>query len=300
MDAGGGLMPSQEFSEPLDRKALLDSNLWKNIAIGQEHEFQSSIFQPVGGMDMIAKAFEKQVGDLIRYNSKITRIQQNGQGVTVTYQNSDGTGSPQQENADWCICTLPLSVLGQIPMDASAPMLNAIRAVPYDASLKIGLQFKRRFWEQDERIYGGISYTDTPINRISYPSTDFGKPGKGVLLGAYVFGPNAYELTAMSPEMRIKKALEYGAMVHPQYQSEFENGVAVGWHRVPWTNGCYALWAEEARKQHYKNLCQIDGRIVLAGEHASYLPAWMEGAILSSLDATKRLHTHIVASQKAA
>jgi monoamine oxidase len=35
---------------------------------------------------------------------------------------------------------------------------------------------------------------------------------------------------------------------------------------------------------------------VLAGEHASYIPAWMEGAILSSLDAISRLHKRVLAS----
>lgn len=300
VDDGGGLMPEAVPSEPIDCKALLDSNLWQSIASGQEYEFQSSIFQPVGGMDMIAQAFQKQVNDLIHYNAKVTRIQQNDKGVTVTYQNSDGSGGAQQEQADWCVCTLPLSILGQLPVDVSAPMMSAIRAVPYESSIKVGLQFKRRFWEQDEHIYGGISYTDTPISKISYPSTDYGKQGKGVLLGAYIWGPNAYEFTAMSPQMRVQKAVEYGAQVHPQYPAEFENGIAVGWHRVPWTNGCYGLWTPETRQQHYKNLCQIDGRIVLAGEHASYIPAWMEGAILSSQDAIKRLHTHIIASAKAA
>ena len=104
----------------------------------------------------------------------------------------------------------------------------------------------------------------------------------------------------MSPQERVKKAVEYGAQIHPQYTAEFDNGIAVGWHRVPWTNGCYGMWTEETRAQHYRNLCQIDGRIVLAGEHASYIPAWQEGAVLSSLDAITRLHTHIVASQSAA
>ena len=50
------------------------------------------------------------------------------------------------------------------------------------------------------------------------------------------------------------------------------------------------------RAQHYKNLCAIDGRLVLAGEHASYIPAWQEGAILSSLDAITRLHRRVVTS----
>jgi monoamine oxidase len=41
-------------------------------------------------------------------------------------------------------------------------------------------------------------------------------------------------------------------------------------------------------------LCEIDGRILLAGEHASALPAWQEGAILSSLDAIGRLHERVI------
>ena len=70
-------------------------------------------------------------------------------------------------------------------------MADAISAVPYEASIKIGLQFKRRFWEQDEAIYGGISYTDLPISLIGYPNTGFGDRGKGVLLGTHAFGPYA-------------------------------------------------------------------------------------------------------------
>jgi monoamine oxidase len=34
---------------------------------------------------------------------------------------------------------------------------------------------------------------------------------------------------------------------------------------------------------------------VLAGEHASRLPAWQEGAVLSSLDAIRRLHARVLA-----
>ena len=34
-------------------------------------------------------------------------------------------------------------------------MKTAINQLPYQAALKVGLQFKRRFWEQDDQIYGG-------------------------------------------------------------------------------------------------------------------------------------------------
>jgi monoamine oxidase len=60
--------------------------------------------------------------------------------------------------------------------------------------------------------------------------------------------------------------------------------------------GCFGIWSEETRAKHYQNLCNFDGRIVLAGEHASRLPAWQEGAILSALDAIGRLHQRVLAS----
>jgi monoamine oxidase len=174
-------------------------------------------------------------------------------------------------------------------------MKAAIDAVPYTPSIKVGLQFKRRFWEEDDAIFGGISYTDLPIRQIAYPNYGFNRTGRGILLGAYLNNnPNAYEFASMEPAERIARTVELGARLHPQYKAEFENGIAVTWHRVPFTLGCAGFWSEETRARHYDNLCQIDGRIALAGEHASYIPAWQEGAILSALDAITRLHDRVV------
>jgi monoamine oxidase len=167
--------------------------------------------------------------------------------------------------------------------------------VPYASAVKVGLQFRRRFWEEDESIYGGISYTDLPIRQIAYPVAGLNGGGRGVLMGAYLFdSSNAYEFTSMSPADRVSRAVAFGARIHPQYDTEFENGISVAWHRVPFTLGCAGRWSEKARTEHYDDLCRIDGRIVLAGEHASYIPAWQEGAILSSLDAVTRLHERVV------
>jgi monoamine oxidase len=292
---GGGLGAAPIPGEVINLSDILQSRVWRYLQNFARHTFQDTMFQPVGGMDAIGKAFAREVGDIIRYDAKVTRIQQDDRSVTVTYTNLKAPATPQQAKADWCVCTIPLSILSQLPVDVGAPMKAAIDAVPYAASVKIGLQFKRRFWEEDEAIYGGISYTDLPIQQIAYPNTGFNRSGKGVLLGAYLFGgPNAYEFTSMSPAERIARAVEFGANIHPQYRAEFENGVAVAWHRVPFTLGCAGNWTEKARADHYDNLCQIDGRILLAGEHASYIPAWQEGAILSSLNAITRLHDRVV------
>jgi monoamine oxidase len=292
---GGGLEAVPLPSDPATLSDILDSRLWRYLQNFANYNFQTTMFQPVGGMDMIGKAFAREVGDCIRFNAKVTGIQQDDRGVTVSFVDMADPGAPQTASADWCVCTIPLSILSQLPVQVSPAMKAAIDAVPYSGSVKIGLQFKRRFWEEDEAIYGGISYTDLPIRQIAYPNTGYNRTGRGVLLGAYLFdGANAYEFTALTPAERIKRALEFGAAIHPQYKSEFENGIAVAWHRVPFTLGCSGDWSDGARAEHYRNLCQIDGRIVLAGEHASALPAWQEGAILSALDAVSRLHERVV------
>jgi monoamine oxidase len=292
---GGGLSPEPLASDPVTLSDLLRSQVWRYLQSFARYNFQTTMFQPVGGMDMIGKAFAREVGDLIRYNAKVTQIRQNDRGVTVSYVDTTSPSTVLHATADWCVCTIPLSILSQIPTDVGSRMQAAIDAVPYAGAVKIGLQFKRRFWEEDEAIYGGISYTDLPIRQIAYPNDGFNRTGRGVLLGAYLFeGANAYEFTAMTPRERIANAVEFGSAIHPQYKREFENGVAVGWHRVPFTLGCSGDWTDEGRARHYRHLCQIDGRIVLAGEHASDLPAWQEGAILSSLDAIARLHERVV------
>jgi monoamine oxidase len=300
---GGGLDARPEYSRPVGLSDILQSRLWQAMAFNDEYDMQQSLLQPVGGMGRIGEAFGRELGDAIRYNAKVTQIKQNERGVTVTFEDTTAAapvkGQPaapaQTASADWCVCTIPLSILSQIEMNVSAPMAQAIAAVPYASAVKIGLQFKRRFWEEDDHIYGGITYTDMQIQNIGYPSMGFHDPGKGVLLGAYIWGMDAMEFTSMSPEGRIRRAIDQGAQIHPQYRDEFDNGISVAWHRSPFTLGCFGVWNEDTRGKHYDNLCQIDGRIVLAGEHASYIPGWQEGAVTSSLDAIGRLHKLAVA-----
>ncbi len=294
-DPGGGLSAVPVPSQPIALADLLQARLWRFLADGVEYDYQTTLFQPVGGMDMIGRAFARKLDPVIRCNARVMAIRQDATGVTVNWLDRAAHDAPRQSRADWCLCTIPLSILSQLEMTVGGAMASAIRSVPYAAATKIGLQFRRRFWEQEDAIYGGITYTDLPIGLIGYPNTDYFSAGPGVLLGAYVFGAYATEFTALDPPARVAKAVEYGARIHSQYTRDFDNGVGIGWHRVPWTLGCFGLWSAETRAQHYDALCGLDGRILLAGEHASYIPAWQEGAVLSALDAIGRLHRRVMA-----
>jgi monoamine oxidase len=252
---------------------------------------QTTMFQPVGGMGMIGKAFGKQVGHLVTFNAKVTKLMQDKSGVTVTYQDMAKGNAVTTATADFCVCTIPLTVLSQIETNFSPKKQKAVKSVPYSNSVKIGLEMRRRFWEQDYAIYGGHSFTSQEIGLVSYPNHDYFGDGPAVLLAAYVNGPAAYRLAGLSPEERIEAALAQGSVFHPDsYRKEFLNGVSVAWSRVPWAMGCCARWNEDTRKELYQELVALEDRTVLAGEHASYIGCWMEGALLSSLDAITRLH----------
>jgi monoamine oxidase len=287
---GGGVNGAPVVSQLFSFYDVLHSQVWKNMAFFMNHEMQTTMFQPVGGMGMIGKAFARQVQPLITYNAKVSRINQDKAGVTVTYADS-GTGAVTEAKADFCVCTIPLGVLNQIPNNLSPKKRAAVAAVPYSNSVKIGLQMARRFWEEEDYIYGGHSFTSQDIALVSYPNYHLFEDGPGVLLGAFASGAGAYRLAGMTPEQRIEAALTQGSVFHPgTYRKEYQTGASVAWSRVPWTMGCCARWNEETRKEHYQTLVAVDDRVVLAGEHASYVGCWMEGALLSSIDAITRLH----------
>lgn len=287
---GGGVNGAPTPSTINGLSDVLSSNVWTQMGFYFSYVMQTTMFQPKGGMDMIGKGFYRQVSKLVRLNTKVTRIAQDDSGVTVGWQDTR-TGQMGTSKADWCVCALPASIVSQLDIQISDTKKAAVKALPYSNSVKVGLEMKRRFWEEDYSIYGGHSFTNQAISLVSYPNYNFFKDGPSVLVGAFAGGAGGYQLAGMTPEQRVEAALAQGSVFHPeQYRKEFANGASIAWPRMPWVLGCCASWTEESRAAHYQNLVSLDGRIVLAGEHASYYGCWMEGALLSATDAIKRLH----------
>ena len=284
-----------EPSEPYDFVALLRSGLGNEIRSVTSYSQPPTPFEPVGGMDKIAQGFEGAVGQHIIYNAEVARIRQSDSGVQINYADRL-TGEERSVEGDYCLCTIPLSVLIQIPTDVSGEFARAMRQVPYQPVGKMGLQFKRRFWEEDDHIYGGHSYTNF-FGDISYPS--YGYQGeKGVILGYYNFSGTAVRVSNMSPEGRVEYALENGSKLHPDsYREEFETGFSVAWHRVKYSLGGWASWSDEGLETAYPTLTEPDGRLYLAGEHMSYLTGWMAGGIESAWQQIEKIHQR--ASQEA-
>ena len=278
-------------STPYSFHDVLSSTAWQVLTSVAGYDQQRTMFQPVGGMDRIAKGFERNVGHMIRYDTKVEKVAQNHKGVTVSFV--DGLGEPGTITADYCICTIPLSVAKHLDLQISAPFKAAMDQVSYAPVNKIGLQMKRRFWEEDHFIYGGHVYNDMPgIGTISLPSTGW-QGDKGVLLGYYAFGTEAIMVSAKSPPDRAKFAVAAGQKVFPQYAENFETAFSFSWHLAKENLGGWAAWTDEARKSAYPVLCEPDGRIYLAGEHLTYIGGWQAGAIESAWQQITKLHARV-------
>src|ERR1700722_10363259 len=65
-DPGGGLGAEPVNGEPIGLHDILASRLWRGLQGFFSYDFQTTMFQPVGGMGSIGEAFARQIPDTIR------------------------------------------------------------------------------------------------------------------------------------------------------------------------------------------------------------------------------------------
>ena len=254
---------------------------WINFSEGYNQ--QSSMLQPIGGMDKIATAFRGRIASNITYGAVVKEIRKVSNSTRIIYEKN---GIQIEHNADYCICTIPTTVLKDIPNDFSEAHKTEISSFVYSNAAKLAFQ-SRRFWEQDHSIFGGISWTNQDITQIWYPSNALGH-NDGIIIGAYIWGNTAStNFSNQSPQQRINSALLQGNNLHSEYQSEVSKGISVAWRNIPFQLGAYGLSTANT-------LLTPDDNIIFAGEHLSILKGWQEGAILSAYNAineiTKKVH----------
>jgi monoamine oxidase len=241
-----------------------------------------------GGTDRLPYAFLPELKDNIRFGARMTAMDQSPNDVTIHYQTPAGKFS---ETGDYAIVTVPFPVLRHVEVlkPFSRAKNRAIRQLHYDASAKILFQCKRRFWEEDEGIFGGGTMTDLPIRNLYYP--DHGREtGRGVILASYTWSEDAQRWGSLKPDERIVQALDDVAEIHPQITKEFEVGTSWMWHDDEFAGGAFALFDPGQQTLLHDEIVKPEGRIHFAGEHASLYHAWIQGAFESGLRAAIAIH----------
>ncbi|MBO3746376.1 flavin monoamine oxidase family protein [Streptosporangiaceae bacterium NEAU-GS5] len=278
--------PGTPLSGPPPMSDVLGYGLGRALSFDLDYEQAMPMFQPVGGMDKIVEALAREVGDdRIRMGAKVTKITNLPDGVEVAY-----TGGSIK--ADYCVAALPPHLLVKIPCNLD-PKVRAALAIPVPASAgKLGLEYRRRWWELEDRIYGGITETDLDLQRLWYPSYGF-HGTHGLMLGYYNIGSDADTYAKLTHGRRLARALEQGERIHgPKYRQDLTASVSVAWRRQPHIEGAWAGWRNY--DANFELLRHPAGRVYFAGDWMSYLVAWQAGAFESARAAVTQLHQRVL------
>jgi monoamine oxidase len=255
--------------------------------VGRSFEDMQEI---AGGLDLLPQAFYRAMPDRVRFGAEVHAISQDSESVTVHYETRSGRFSV---TGDYAICAIPFSVLREIEITGrgfSRGKLKAIRELNYNASTKIVLQVRHRFWEAEDGIVGGTTVTDLPIRRICYPSFSDPSDERGVMLASYTWGQDALRWGGLESREMIEQAIEDVAKIHPSITTEFEVGATHAWYNDPFARGAFALFEPGQQTRLQSDIVAPEGRIHFAGEHTSLYHAWIQGALESGIRAAREIH----------
>jgi monoamine oxidase len=220
----------------------------------------------------------------------VQEISNTPEGVEVRVR-----GRRNPVHGDYCVCTIPPQVLKDVPTNFSDPVKRALAYPVGEPVSKIGLEYRRRFWEEDDRIVGGYTATNMDLSSIWYPS--YGYLGRrGTLLGYYTFGAEAEMWGRLTPDQRRAHAVAQGKKIHGDpYETELDHAFSVSWHRTRYSQGGWVSWPSR-NSGEYERLLEPDGRTYFAGDHLSYYIAWQAGAIDSARKVVTEVHDRVRAT----
>ena len=250
----------------------------------------------VGGTDRLASAFAARLKSKPKQGCEVTALFQDAgrrRGGAIYMEG----GVKRRIEGDFVLCTLPCPVLARIDVQLSAPKQRAIRQLNYDSSTKVLAIASRRFWESDDGIYGGGTYTDLPTGTTWYPSSNAEakdprvSKSPGVLLASYTWGQAARRLAMLPHKERSGTVLQHLARVHPQLREPdmVRQTASWSWDNHAFAGGAFAWFNPGQHAALHRHIVAPEGRIYFAGEHASLAHTWMQGALDSSLRAVKEM-----------
>jgi monoamine oxidase len=253
---------------------ISDHYITRNVLNGQP-----DLKKIEGGNDLFPKALAAKLGSRIGYSTEVVQIAQDESGAQVTCRDKDGQ---HDVRADYIICTLPFGVLRDIPVTPafSSFKSDAVRNLLYTSVTRIFLQMREQFWRPHGQ--SGLIVSDEPMTMV-FPGYD--PPSQPGVLGVYLAAGNADRIGALDVDKQIDFALSQIELVYPEVRQNFIAGVSKVWDADPFAKGAYAWFGPAQMSSLLPAVAAPEGRIFFAGDHASTLPGWIQGAIASGLRA---------------
>ena len=257
----------------------------------------------------------------VRLQHEVTRLRLASE--TSVEIGTVGPEGPQTLTADYVMCTLPFGIMRRLDLEGfSYRKLQSISEMSYAASTKVILDCRERFWQSRYGIYGGASISDG-IQRQTYypmdhlqvergplppapwsnphtgpahsertgpaPNADASLPG--ALLGAYCWGSDALRLGLMEPDAQVAAVRRGIARYHPEIMDDniVVDSASICWESHKWSAGAFAFLQPGQLGAIFLDGKRPEGRMFFAGEHCSLDQAWIQGALIASLEAVDQI-----------
>ena len=229
-----------------------------------------------GGSDLLPKAFASRLADKIHYSTPVARIEHSSQGVRILCLQN---GRRQSFTGDHLICAIPFSVLKHIDIFPrfSQQKHSVIEQVQYTSVARVYMQVREKFWLKQGLT--GSATTDLPV--MSVFESISAQAGPRGILESYQTSARARRTAAMPENKRVANTVKETEIVHPAIREYFEIGTSKCWDLDEWARGAYAWFRPGQVSTLMPIVGKAEGRVHFAGEHASSLPGWMQGALES-------------------
>lgn len=236
-----------------------------------------------GGNDRLPKAFATALGDRIRLQCKVVRLEQSAGEVKVTYL--DRHGRQNELRADRCVCALPFSTLRKIVIATSfaADKMRAIASLRYMPVARCCFQTRTRFWTADPLgPLGGLSLvgSDSFAGRIWNTSSQQADPTMG-MIQSYMFDVDATEYASLPDRVGAMRRHIHDKLLPGLTEDQVVAAAEKLWQDDPWVEGGWAWTGLEEMAGPFQARGRAEGRVHFAGEHTSPLIGWMTTAIES-------------------
>lgn len=243
-------------------------------------------FHVDGGNDLIVSGLAELLGDAVRLERVITRIEHSETGVVITATHD---GAEETYEGAHCVCAIPFTILRNIEISPafSDDKMQCIQELYMMPSSRGWFQTRSRFW-QSEGIGGlKICKTDTAAERIWDLSNVLA--GSSGMVMAYTQHLNAQALSAVAEDGRQEYLLGIIDDFLPDLRDEVTGFVSKSWEQDEWVMGA---WTDILPDQWwmFTVIGRPEGRVHFAGEHTSIWAGWMQGAIESGKRCAQEIH----------
>jgi len=280
-------------------ETLMSSAATEHMREEREQVWTQQFDEIVGGTDRLPAAFAARLKAEPALGCEVVRLEQDPirKKAAAIYIER---GKVRREECDFLLCTLPFSVLSRLQIEPafSGAKRRAIRELNYDSSTKTLAITNNRFWEADDKIFGGGTYTDLPTGVTYYPSDNAAardprvSAAPAVMLASYTWGQAARRLAALqTPAERSTVVIQHLSRVHPQIGSEaaLRRTATWSWDNHRWSSGAFAWFMPGQHSALHRHIIAPEGRIHFAGEHTSLTHTWIQGALESALRAVREM-----------